>query len=309
MANYKFYEATLDNFMDVINEYGVCTIPNIFTEEECTTYRNQIWDGLSYVTKNRFNINDAATWPTFFEMKPLHSMMIQNYGVAHMQPVWDIRQDPRIGNIFSKIWNVPKEQLLSSFDAISANLPPEVVKQGFYTGEEWLHTDQSPQKKGYHCIQGLVNLYPVRQGDATLTVLEKSHKLHEPFFESINYNKKGDWYKLKKGEREYFKDCQQFNILSPIGSLTLWDSRTIHQGMEAQSIRPEQNFRMVVYTCLLPKSTFNKSDLNKRIKAFEDMRLTNHWGTKLFKNAACPENLQPITIKPVLSEYGKNLIS
>jgi hypothetical protein len=297
--------------MEVINEYGVCVIPNIFTEDECVGLRDQIWSGLSHITKNKFDVKKEESWVNFFDMKPLHSMMIQNYSVASMQPVWNIRQDPRIGEIFSKIWSIPKEELLSSFDAISANLPPEKVGQGFWQGDDWLHTDQSPLRKGYHCVQGMVNLYPVQEGDATLSVLEKSHNLHQSFFESIGYSGKNDWYRLKQGEKNYFIDngCRQYCVTAPIGSIILWDSRTIHQGIEASAARVEENFRMVVYTCLLPRSTFSKADLNKRQKAFDEMRLTNHWGTKLFPNVVCPEGLQSIVEKPVLTEYGKKLVA
>ncbi len=66
----------------------------------------------------------------------------------------------------------------------------------------------------------------------------------------------------------------------------LWhrDSRTFHQGIEAQKTRAEQNFRMVVYVCMMPRAQASPLSLKKRIKAFEERRMTTHWASnpKLF---------------------------
>jgi hypothetical protein len=314
MKDYKSYLATSDNFMKKLDKYGVCVIPNILLEDECIKIRNKMWDEIKYICKNRFDINNIDTWNNFYDLMPLHSMLIQYHNIAHLQSVWDIRQHENIGNIFSKIWNVPKEELLTSFDGISINLPPEKTKRGWFLGNDWMHTDQSSNKKGLQSIQGFVNLYPVNQGDATLTILEKSHKYHEEFFNHINIHDNNDWFKLNTEQKQWFinKGCNQFCVIAPIGSLVLWDSRTIHQGIEAQKDRLQENFRMVVYTCLFPKDNFSKKIKEKRKKYFQDMRVTSHWGTKIF-----PKNLRTYGRElkefnkpnpPVLTEYGKLLI-
>ena len=314
MKDYKSYLATPDNFMRKLNKYGVCVIPNILSEDECATIKNKMWDEIKYICKNRFDINNQDTWNNFYDLMPLHSMLIQYHNIAHLQSVWDIRQHENIGNIFSKIWNIPKEELLTSFDGISINLPPEKTKRGWFLGNDWMHTDQASNKKGLQSIQGFVNLYPVNEGDATLTILEKSHKYHEEFFNYINIHDNNDWFKLNNEQKQWFinKGCNQFCVLAPSGSLVLWDSRTIHQGIEAQKGRTQENFRMVVYTCLFPKDIFSEKIREKRKKYFQDMRVTNHWGTKMF-----PKNPRTYgrDVKefnkpnpPILTEYGKLLI-
>lgn len=188
---------------------------------------------------------------------------IRCHSIAHIQPVWDIRQDRRIARIFSKIWNVGETDLLTSFDGISCYLPPEQTNRGWYIGNDWMRTDQSPQKVGLHCIQGMLNLYPVERGDATLTVMEGSHLYHDLFFDDIKYNQPNDWYRLKDGEKKYFENigCAQYCVEAPVGSLILWDSRTFHQGIEAQKGRHRANHRMVVYCCMMPKNRYNAKDL------------------------------------------------
>lgn len=314
MKEYKEYNCTENNFIKILKKYGVCVIPNIFTEDECIQIRNKIWSGVKHIQKDRFDINDKKTWRNFYDFFPLHSMLIQHFSIAHLQGVWDIRQDERIGKIFAKIWNCEKEDLMSSFDGISINLPPEQTNKGWFLNNDWMHTDQSPQKIGLHCIQGMVNLYPVNDYDATLTILEGSHKYHEKFFKKINHTDKEDWYKLKEGEKEYFekKGCKQYCVKAPIGSLILWDSRTFHQGIEAQKDRKKENFRMVVYTCLRPRNQFTEKEQEKHKKAFEEKRVTNHWGTKLFPKIprTYGNELKEFNEveKPILSDYGKKLI-
>lgn len=314
MKEYKEYNSTENNFMETLDKYGVCVIPDIFTESECIKLRDKIWEGIKHIQKDRFDINDKKTWMNFYDFFPSQSMLIQHFSIAHLQGVWDIRQDERIANIFSKIWNCKKEDLVTSFDGISINLPPEQTNHGWFFGGDFMHTDQSPQKKGFQCIQGMVNLYPVNDNDATLTIMEGSHKYHEEFFKKIKYDDPEDWYELQEGEKEYFEKigCKQFCVKAPIGSLVLWDSRTFHQGIEAQKEREKENFRMVVYTCLRPRNHFTIEELNKHKKAFLEKRVTNHWGTMLFSKNPKTYNdkLKEFNevSEPVLTDFGKKLI-
>jgi hypothetical protein len=46
-------------------------------------------------------------------------MLLQQWGVGHAQALWDLRQNPKIIDIFSKLWGVPAKELLVSFDGAS----------------------------------------------------------------------------------------------------------------------------------------------------------------------------------------------
>ena len=281
IKDYKEYVSNGDNFLEVLDKYGVCVIPNILSEEDCKKWRNNIWEDLKYLHQDRFDINDEKTWKNFFDMFPAHSFLIQHFGVAHLQSVWDIRQDEKLAEIFAKIHKVKKEDLRSSFDGISVGLPPEKTNRGWYRNS-WLHCDQGSKRKGRVCVQGQVNLYPVNEGDASLVILEGSHMYHQEFFE--NKENDEDWYMLNDEDKEWYsnKGCKEYLIKAPIGSLILWDSRTIHAGHEVQKGREEENFRMVVYVCHLPKNFFDKRSISRREKAFNEKRVLNHWSGKMF---------------------------
>jgi hypothetical protein len=187
---------------------------------------------------------------------------LQNFGVGHLPWLWTVRQDPRIAAIFSHLWDTPAEDLLVSFDAMSLHFPPETTKRGWYEGRDWLHTDQSAYKQGLQCIQGWVNMYDTEEGDATLCVLESSHRQHEAFFHDRQAQGKAataadsDWYRLAdEVEHEFFADrgCARVGVKCRRGSVVLWDSRLFHQGIEPLPSRAEARMRMVAYVCMTPR--------------------------------------------------------
>ena len=312
---YKEFNTDLTNLNTYLDDHGVAVIPNVLTEAECVSLRNDIWKELKYVTKNRFDINDMTTWRNFYDFYPLHSMLLQHFSLGHMQPVWDIRQHNKVCKVYETIWDTSKEDLLVSFDGLSVHLPPEKTKRGWYLGNNWFHTDQSFKKKDKCCIQGFINLYPVNEKDASLTVLEKSHKYHQEFNNVNTPDSTGDWYKLQKGEIDFYtkKGCKPYAVKADIGSMVLWDSRTIHQGKEPEKTRLEENFRIVVYVCMMPRSVSNSKALIKKQKAFNDLRLTSHWADnpKLF--AKTPRTYGGVIPefnmihKPVLNKIGLRL--
>ena len=79
-------------------------------------------------------------------------------------------------------------------------------------------------------------------------------------------------------------NCNPYAVKAGIGSIVLWDSRTIHQGKEPEKLRVNENFRIAVYVCMMPRNMSNNKALEKKRKAFNELRVTNHWANnpKLF---------------------------
>jgi hypothetical protein len=99
---YKTYNTNLNNLNDYLNKNGVAVIPNILNEYECIHFRDKIWEEINHVTQNRFNINNLETWNEFYNLNPLHSMLLHHFSLGHMQPIWDIRQNFKVYNVFEK---------------------------------------------------------------------------------------------------------------------------------------------------------------------------------------------------------------
>ena len=82
-------------------------------------------------------------------------------------------------------------------------------------------------------------------------------------------------------QRDFYKNCPVHCVKAKRGSLILWDSRTVHQGIESKKGRRKMNIREVIYVCYTPRSRANEKILKKKRKAFEDKRMTTHWPCKV----------------------------
>ena len=313
------YYATAGNVSEIIGKYGVAVIPSLLNADECAHMAEGMWEYLEHITK-KFDVpidrNDGSTYRSFSQLFPLHSMLIQRWGVGQAQFMWDLRTNPKIVEVFQRIWDT--DDLLVSFDGASFHLPPEVTGKGYLESvkNQWLHTDQSFTRNGFECIQSWMTAFPVNVGDATLTFLEGSHKLHGECGKHFNITDTSDWHKLNDTEMKFYtsKGCVQKSISCPAGSLVLWDSRTIHSGQESMKSRSETNIRFVSYLCYMPRELATPSVLRKRRDAVTNLRTTNHWAVypKLFPvqpqtyGKPLPD-VMPI-IPPVINDLGQYLI-
>ena len=132
------------------------------------------------------------------------------------------------------------------------------------------------------CIQSWITANDVNEGDATLQIMEGSHKYHEEFANEFNSNDTADWYKLNTNEEKFYvkKRCGYKKIKCPKGSMVFWDSRTIHCGSNPVRGRRAINTRAIIYLCYTPRSMCSVRDLHKKQQLFYDKRTSNHWPHK-----------------------------
>jgi len=312
-------ENSRDSIKKTLDHFGVAIVPSVFSPEECDHMKDGMW---SFLEQKSIGItrDNPESYKNFFKLLPSHSMLIQHWEIGHCQMVWDVRQNPKVVSVFSKIWNT--QDLLVSFDGASFHMPHEETKRGYFKGNTWYHSDQRFSDSSFQCVQGWVTAFDVTQGDATLSIFEGSHKYHREFSEKFQLlGEKKDWYKMSSQEQVDFyvkeKKCQVVDITCPAGSFVLWDSRTIHCGKEPEEGRKSSNFRCVAYTCYMPRTSATKKDIEKKRAAFKNKRTTSHWANKakLFGKKpntfgapgerpdfpGIPEN------EPVLTELGKKL--
>ena len=320
-VTYEFdkYVCTSSTLLDTINKYGVAIIPSVLNEEECNAMEQGMWDTLATWTSQwpqPITKSDPTSWKQIRDLFPKHSMLIQQYGLGQAQFIWNLRQNPKCVNIFSELWNCKPEDLLVSFDAASFHMPSEVTNIGWHR-KTWHHSDQSYLRNDFECVQSWVTAFDVNEGDATLSVYEGSNNFHKEFADAFKIDSKDDWYKLELvAEMDFYnsKGCKEVLIKCPKGSMVFWDSRTIHCGVEPRKGRAEQNFRCVAYLCYMPRSKALVKDINKKIKAFEEMRMTSHWPCKVKLFPKMPRTYGA-TIKevnqlpkPELNDLGRRLV-
>lgn len=311
-----------EGLLDRVKRDGVVVIPGVLGDVDCQRMREGCWDMISHLTSRMptpFDHSNPDTWSTYYNLMPLHSMMLQYWGVGHAQWVWDVRTNPAVVAKFAELWNVPESGLLVSFDGVSYAPPHETTERGAYKGKIWYHTDQSFRRSDFECAQGFVTANQVRKGDATLTYLRGSHLFHQEFAEQFPESKEkpDDWYKLSPEQLKWYeetKGCQRTDVTCPAGSLVLWDSRTIHAGKEAIKDREQPNERVIVYVCYTPRREALPKTIAKRIKAFEELRMTTHWPHKCKLFGKTPQlygkpvpNYEPLPA-PVLDDMGRSLV-
>lgn len=140
------YYCTKETLRDTINKFGVAIIPNILNDDECNSLVSGIWDFFEHITQMwqiPLKRDNESTWAQFYKLYPMHSMLIQHWGVGHAQVSWNLRQNEKIVELFSHFWKCSKNDLLVSFDGLSFNPPPEITKRGWNKNNTWYHTDQS----------------------------------------------------------------------------------------------------------------------------------------------------------------------
>ena len=313
---YEKYVTDIDGLSETIKRYGVAIIPNVLNETECEEMVSGMWDYFEHITKGwktPLSRKNSKTWTGFYNLFPKHNMMIQNFQVGHAPVSWKLRQNEKIVDIFANFYGVSKEELLVSFDGLSFHLPPEKTKKA-PSDKTWYHTDQSYLRNDFECIQSWVTGLDVNPGDATLGFLEGSHNYHKKFSDDHAINQQSDWYRLTELEEKFYRDlaCRPKRIQCPKGSMVFWDSRTIHYGAESLSARLRENVRAVVYLCYMPRRMCSQINLDKKRKAFNEKRTTNHYpcNPKLFPlhPRTFGEQVQVTDIEaPVLNALGLKL--
>lgn len=297
---------------------GVEVVENVLNEDEILSLQNTMWEWLHTKTKHTPKPvikTDPSTYVSMFKLFPKHGMLFQHWDFGHNPLSWRIRQNQNIIDKFRDIWKT--NDLLTSFDGISISLPCEQTHRGWHNGKEWFHSDQCFKRSSFECAQGFVNLFDVSENDGTLRVLRKSHKLHKSFQENFKITESSDWCLLNEEQKKFYSDRlgkdSDICVKAPAGSLVLWDSRTIHQGMEPQKERQKDNIRCVPYVCMTPAKLASQVQIKKRIKYFEERRTCNHVPHKVKVFAKVPRTYGQHLVqvdKDVLevTELMKNLV-
>ncbi|KFA71550.1 hypothetical protein S40288_06831 [Stachybotrys chartarum IBT 40288] len=197
------------------------------------------------------------------------------YGVAHEKFMWDARMEPGVLDAFATSWGT--DQLLASFDSLNVTFPngKNVPRK-----TPWEHVDQSPLRRGLHCVQAILNLSPAGPEDGGLVVYLGSHALFDEFFDT--QTDKRDWNTLDRclfsvEQLQWFKDrgVHPLKVCADIGDLIIWDSRTIHYG--AEPTEKSSQTRTVIYSAYTPARLAAPDQLALKKQVFEAYGGTTHW--------------------------------
>ncbi|KAG4421167.1 hypothetical protein IFR04_005687 [Cadophora malorum] len=285
---------------------GYVVVKNVISEEKAAYYVDQMQEWLEGFGLG-YNRSDKSTWKPENLPANMKGGMYHDYAVAHESFNWEARMEPGVLDVFSQIWNT--EELLVSFDGINLTPPiknPDTAK--------WPHIDQSPNRLGLECIQGILNFNPNGPEDGGLTVLRGSHTVVPEFFKTHKVTNMGSWgfedfYMFDDEQQEWFaeKGCETVKVCVGPGDLILWDSRTVHYNVPPRG----EIVRALLYVCLTPASFATPGSMKQKKAIFEMWGRTTHWphanlhlDHKVPRRNGVPDPLnrtEPIK-KPILSD-------
>ncbi|CAI7644217.1 unnamed protein product [Penicillium palitans] len=263
------------DFRDDLTKDGFAVIKGVIPPERVTQYREKAKEWLlSFGTELDFE--DNKTW--IEKNLPVQNKIrtFAGYCVPHEKFMWDTRMEPAVLETFATLWGT--DELLASFDSLNITFPnrPDAP-----TRKPWEHVDQSPLRRGLHCVQGIICLSPSGPEDGGLVVWPGSHAHNEEFFNSRP--DKDSWLPLKD---IYFFPPEQLDwfraqgmgphkVCAEPGDLILWDSRTIHYGSDPT---PKSNqIRTAIYAAYTPASMASPEQLALKKQVFERWGGTTHW--------------------------------
>ena len=236
--------------------------------------------------------------------------MLMHYGSAHESFVWDIRGAPGVIDAFEKVLGT--SDLIVSFDAINVSLHN---RSDWPPNTPWPHQDQDPDKPGFRCLQGLVNLQPCGPDDGGLIACKGAHLLSAQFHDEMKNEERipqwtNEWYGFTSAGMEWLANhgCVWEKVCAEPGDLVLWDSRTPHYNKSPGN--GSKRDRMCIYTCYMPVEEASQEDLVRKKGAWDRRVGTTHWPNAKFvgSNVAVRGEdlngvvrLRPVE-EPVLSE-------
>ena len=189
--------------------------------------------------------------------------------------MWDARMEPGVVQAFEALWGT--DELLVSFDALNITFPnrKDVLRK-----EAWEHIDQSPLRRGLHCVQGIINLSQSGPEDGGLVVYPGSHKLNDEFFDTQTEKstwEKNDFYKFSPEQLEWYKNhgIKPHKVCAEPGDLILWDSRTVHYG--AEPTEKGNTIRTAIYAAYTPARLASEEALKTKTNVFKEFGGTTHW--------------------------------
>jgi len=295
------------SYLKDLEEFGYCVVPNVISTEETEVLYERLWHEFVEKAWPKCKLEDRSNWKETFPKQ--NKMGIFAGPAGQTQVMWDVRQDPRIIELFANVWNT--HDLIVSMDGMSLMCPPE-IREGEY--EPWPHVDQavlrradgtahsnnppmgfvseSLLKTAPYTIQGQFLFEDSLEGDGGFYCIPKSHLRFEEFapkLETIHATYTG----LEKRDRrtalfnEFFdegtdadgKPYKKQHVTAKRGSFILWDSRTIHWNQHAEKTRPSSDkpkVRMVGFMCYVPKSRLTEEGKKLRAEAFALGIATGH---------------------------------
>jgi uncharacterized membrane protein YgcG len=303
----RAYDMTLEEACGklgpTLREWGVAVVKDVFPADRCEAACEDLVSALETLSGGKFDRHHPnATWdPAYLPSMPRSGLMQAQVGFKGSQ----FRGDPIVRALFraaySDLRGRPVTDTVSSLDGVNIR-PPIAPFYDEYT-EDWPHIDASHKSFGdltRQCIQAQVVLSDT---SAAFRCSPKSHLKSDGLMDPRygGREQEGDWTRLKREHVKQFADevraiggTYQTPVHTPRGSMIFWLSNTVHSAIVQRQragsadapapapASPLANWRFIVYVCHVPRDEVDDEHIWRLHWAWENNRVTNHNGRRVF---------------------------
>lgn len=194
-----------------LEENGFQVVENILESDMCDRLVQDMKNWMVAARHPWVKADDVTTWTPSNLVYLLKRFICQQYGAGQAEWSWEVRQHPRVYDLFSRLWQ--EKELLVSFDAFSLGAPHELTGARLYAADSvkkqktsnmeekvneavnknrWDHFDQAQEKQGRWCIQGMAALIGIGAEDACFSVWKYSHHFFSEYCQAFPAKDKKD---------------------------------------------------------------------------------------------------------------------
>ncbi|KAH6693756.1 hypothetical protein F5X68DRAFT_128565 [Plectosphaerella plurivora] len=271
--------AVYGDWRDEFHKNGCVLIKGVITPERAAYYAEKQIQWLKNFDLG-FDPENPETFTADHLPVSFKGGMYFGYASPHEKMAWEARTEPKIVEVFEKLWGT--KELLCSFDGMNISMP----NRKDLNWSPWPHCDQNPERKGMQAVQGLLNYAPNGPKDGGLMLMRGSAKLFNEFFahkrEMADHEdapppeiKYMDLFLFSKKDIQWFEErgCVMYKVDMEPGDFVLWDSRTMHYACLPEG----EQIRHVQYICMTPRQFADDEALEAKKFCFENYLGTTHW--------------------------------
>ena len=106
-GNEGYVAENADQVLEILKERGVAVLPNVLNKEECQAMNEGMWNTAEHLTSGLsvpVKREEPNTYNSLFDLCLNHGGLIQHHQWGHAQYVWDVRQNPKVAEVYNKLY-------------------------------------------------------------------------------------------------------------------------------------------------------------------------------------------------------------
>eukprot|EP00928_Gymnodinium_smaydae_P039203 TRINITY_DN26824_c0_g1_i1.p1 TRINITY_DN26824_c0_g1~~TRINITY_DN26824_c0_g1_i1.p1 ORF type:complete len:459 (-),score=58.17 TRINITY_DN26824_c0_g1_i1:278-1654(-) len=254
-----------------IESEGFIVLRNVFSPDEVAAEYNRMWRWVETVSKG-IKRSDPSTWQRRGGQDPWPCKQRDMMQMHHAGWIFNDLREHMADRVFEKLYD--SRELHCSKDGFTLQRPTERDLNPPAND----HFDQGSALRGLQCIQGSVALTDQAYEDGCFLCWPGSHKYHDAIM-SWRRGKGGrqNFVILNSNEKAWLEEMGIRPLRVPVnkGDVILWRSDLVHKG--TPPIGRRDNFRAVVYICMMPAALTPEHVYLEKQRAFDQLQTGSHW--------------------------------